>query len=467
MTGSSLAWGSPAYLAPEVLVHGRGDPRSDLFSLGVLLYEALTLRRPWSDTGALSRLVGKPALPSLDLDDFDLVQLILRLLSADPNERPASALTVLDSLQRGVPLPDLRRQTKCSNCGVARPFDVFVCLKCGFEEFIASDENVGPWQLLLLRLPETVSAWEGFHSLLSQITGIPEVTFNVQMHDGDRGLGDRPQTSLPAILFGGLSQSAAQKLQARFASAGLNVVAVKGMFSRLRYSLKAKASYVWGSLATGGILFTFIPQVIGDHRTLALSGLAAACLFMGLYQHSKKKAPLFLSRHHQVISVEGQHILGLLRHATQSPLCKPVQDLVHQVSAGLFRITAAWSTNVPQAAWDALEKAVAAFVETAQELGRIDAVLGQGADIELIRAASTLQRRIEAEPTGAHALVPNLREVERALEQRAQLMRKSDALVARLCDFAGHLDFLSQGSQVEPEQLERWLAHQSQRLLKP
>jgi len=47
VTGASLTWGTPEYVAPEVFVRGRADPRSDFYSLGAVLYEMLTGRLPW------------------------------------------------------------------------------------------------------------------------------------------------------------------------------------------------------------------------------------------------------------------------------------------------------------------------------------------------------------------------------------------------------------------------------------
>jgi serine/threonine-protein kinase len=58
--------GKPAYMAPEMVVELRADSRSDIFSLGAVLFETLTLRRlfPGRDTGEVLQQVLSGPLPS-------------------------------------------------------------------------------------------------------------------------------------------------------------------------------------------------------------------------------------------------------------------------------------------------------------------------------------------------------------------------------------------------------------------
>ncbi len=92
--------GTAKYLSPEQVTGSEVDPRSDLYSLGVVLFESLTGRVPFQgDTDAamaLARLQGtaprvrhyRPDVPRR-LDD-----LVARLLAVDPDDRPASATDV-------------------------------------------------------------------------------------------------------------------------------------------------------------------------------------------------------------------------------------------------------------------------------------------------------------------------------------------------------------------------------------
>jgi len=89
--------GTPAYLSPEQIEGRKQDARSDIFSLGVLLYEMTTGERPFEGTSLaavcaqilsarpLSPARLNPAIPA------DVERVILRCLAKDPADRYASA----------------------------------------------------------------------------------------------------------------------------------------------------------------------------------------------------------------------------------------------------------------------------------------------------------------------------------------------------------------------------------------
>lgn len=97
LTGSKDLLGTPGYLAPEQAQRGRVDARSDLFSLGIVAYQALTGFNPFlRDTAAFTihaimhanprpvRLVAESVPPAVS-------DLVMSLLSKRPDDRPDSA----------------------------------------------------------------------------------------------------------------------------------------------------------------------------------------------------------------------------------------------------------------------------------------------------------------------------------------------------------------------------------------
>jgi hypothetical protein len=110
MAGESLRAGTPAYMAPEQLAGGEVTAQSDLYALGLVLYEIFTGRRALEGNN-LAELIHRReqvgiTLPSAIVRDLDpeIESAIMRCLRPDPAERPASALAVRAVLPGGDPL---------------------------------------------------------------------------------------------------------------------------------------------------------------------------------------------------------------------------------------------------------------------------------------------------------------------------------------------------------------------------
>jgi predicted Ser/Thr protein kinase len=108
--GAEVRNGTPAYMAPEQLDGKEVTVRSEIYSLGLVLYEIFTGKRPF-ESATLADLVrtrneSAPTSPSTLVPDLDqaVERVILRCLERDPAQRPPSALAVAAALPGGDPL---------------------------------------------------------------------------------------------------------------------------------------------------------------------------------------------------------------------------------------------------------------------------------------------------------------------------------------------------------------------------
>jgi serine/threonine protein kinase len=109
LTQTGHAVGTPLYMSPEQLLGERADARSDLFSLGILMYEMLTGRVPFTEGegeagGSLVRRMQSGRYPRLRRlapeTPRALARLVTRCLRSKPGKRPASAAALREGLER-------------------------------------------------------------------------------------------------------------------------------------------------------------------------------------------------------------------------------------------------------------------------------------------------------------------------------------------------------------------------------
>jgi serine/threonine protein kinase len=108
--GEEIRNGTPAYMAPEQLAGREVTVQSDIYSLGLVLYEVFTGKRAF-EASTLAELVRlhtetSPVSPSTLVKELDpaVESAILRCLDPEPSNRPSSALAVAARLPGGDPL---------------------------------------------------------------------------------------------------------------------------------------------------------------------------------------------------------------------------------------------------------------------------------------------------------------------------------------------------------------------------
>jgi serine/threonine protein kinase len=104
--GDEVRSGTPAYMAPEQLAGKEVSTRSDIYSLGLVLYEVFTGKRAFTAESLRAHGDRTPSRPSSVVKDLNPVieRVILRCLEAEPSARPANVLSVAAALPGGDPL---------------------------------------------------------------------------------------------------------------------------------------------------------------------------------------------------------------------------------------------------------------------------------------------------------------------------------------------------------------------------
>jgi len=109
VTRTGTLIGSPAYMAPEQVRGEAVTPATDIYAFGIVLYEMVTGKLPFSaDTAvgtAIKRLREPPTLPRVHTPDLDPLweEVILRCLESDPADRFATPLEVAQALAAPAP----------------------------------------------------------------------------------------------------------------------------------------------------------------------------------------------------------------------------------------------------------------------------------------------------------------------------------------------------------------------------
>jgi serine/threonine-protein kinase len=163
VTGAEIRAGTPAYMAPEQLAGKEVSLQSDIYSLGLVLYELFT-GRPAHDAATKEELLrshtsGSITMPSSHAEEIDPAaeRIILKCLERDPRDRPTNALAVAAALPGGDPLaaalaagetPSPAMVAAAGEQGALRPGVAWALLATGVILSLAAAVIGGWWEIL-------------------------------------------------------------------------------------------------------------------------------------------------------------------------------------------------------------------------------------------------------------------------------------------------------------------------------
>ena len=239
-TGTYL--GTPDYMAPEQFVKATADPRSDLFSLGVVLYESLTDRLPYRSR-SLARIAERNATattedivpPSLYFPEIPawLDAIVLKCLEPCPENRYQSAWELEEDLAKGAQsLAQYRSrnaQRVCLRCRASMVHGLAFCHQCG--TLVVDHFESGNHSVVLYRCDDT----EDFAERVSTLGAVTKPAAVLKR------LG-----TLPRVLIRGVDESTARAVVSELFGARAEL----GVATTLPKELRLPRHYLGYGLAT-------------------------------------------------------------------------------------------------------------------------------------------------------------------------------------------------------------------------
>ena len=290
-TASSLLLQGSSYAAPEQVATTAVDLRSDLFSLGVMMWEALTGQLPFGDGPAFLRPEASlPALNTVRPDVPPNVDLLVRsCLAIDPALRPTTAMDVALVL-RGGSATSLAEQasTTCQHCAAKLRVGQRLCLQCGrvSVKFVTAQPGEPVFHLDLRDLGEDARTLKWLQDTLADLARGPIVppeflVGSVHLYSDEEKAA---RIRLPARLFNGLSADTANQLHSMMREQGLDVRLV-GQRDITRAGVEAVVG-TCSALALSAVGWAFGLEIMG----WAFIGIAFVLMLVLSTRHSNRRS---------------------------------------------------------------------------------------------------------------------------------------------------------------------------------
>ena len=126
LTSTGIFLGSPNYVSPEQATGDPVDARSDIYSLGCILYEMLTGEKPYKASTVFDVVMQhkEGPIPRLPEDTSEYQPLIDRMMAKDPDDRPADAeelLEIISDIYKEISAPNALLDFDLSGSTAAMP----------------------------------------------------------------------------------------------------------------------------------------------------------------------------------------------------------------------------------------------------------------------------------------------------------------------------------------------------------
>jgi serine/threonine-protein kinase len=231
LTATGQVMGTVQYLAPEQATGKPATPSTDIYSLGIVAYEALAGKRPFTGDSQMEiamAQINKTPPPLSEEIDPRVANLVMSCLAKKPNQRPESALALAkraESMMASAP-----RQTAATQLieRVTSVSDRTAPIELAPDQDKQKQPVVWPWFALIALLALTALSVVVAIIVTSLQPGLP--TFSQKPYPSSNGgtATADPNGASVVVLFGDVNGRNVAEVTAELTAKGLDVVMVDG-----------------------------------------------------------------------------------------------------------------------------------------------------------------------------------------------------------------------------------------------